>query len=656
YFAQTQWWTTANEEGFIVVIHGQDYQNRPGSNAANNNNPQGVTDSGNTNNSSANYWRSLKELIKSGALDIGAEVDWGRVYASGYSLGANTITTMLMFGSYPQHKEFAALFDQSAGTFTTGASGPITGELIPVILDAGTPDVPALHMEPWADNVADTGTGSSIMVAPPSSALYTNVLAITALNGIGFSFNATSDLEASRQSYIDNLEAIGGSFYQSGRFVNSAFKNWQTFELFRFTRVLGREHNPVPEEMRRGWEYLSRFSIDQVTGDRYYSPSAFKVAGDETKILAAQPSTMTVTFDANGGSSATQTITVNAPGKTVGTLPSAPLRGGYRFMGWNRVASGAGEAFDANTVVPGDITVYAQWRSVTPNGGSSGGGSAPVQPTPPAPTPGSGISKADLTYISGANRVATSVAIAKNGWTSADTVVLAQSLIDSLAATPLAFQNNAPILLTTGALDPAVLAEIQELGAAKVIVTGAVNPEVIAALKAALPNLQIEQSTGANRFETVALLNQQISDPKGVFVIGYDAIPDAMSVASWAAANGFLIEVAQSDGSYTPSAKAQGLTGYIIGGPALVRDIAGFTRLYGADRYATNLKVRQTLSFDYSVIYTANGGTLVDALTGSVLAAKTKSTIVLLPDGDPTGVDFGAITADTKIYSFGGSM
>ncbi|MDR1321322.1 MAG: cell wall-binding repeat-containing protein, partial [Gracilibacteraceae bacterium] len=125
-------------------------------------------------------------------------------------------------------------------------------------------------------------------------------------------------------------------------------------------------------------------------------------------------------------------------------------------------------------------------------------------------------------------------------------------------------------------------------------------------------------------------------------------------VASWAAANGFLIEVAQSDGSYTPSAKAQGLTGYIIGGPALVRDISGFPRIYGADRYATNLKVRQTLSFDYSIIYTANGGTLVDALTGSVLAAKTKSTIVLLPDGDPTGVDFGAITDDTKIYGFGG--
>ncbi|MDR3288426.1 MAG: cell wall-binding repeat-containing protein, partial [Peptococcaceae bacterium] len=96
-------------------------------------------------------------------------------------------------------------------------------------------------------------------------------------------------------------------------------------------------------------------------------------------------------------------------------------------------------------------------------------------------------------------------------------------------------------------------------------------------------------------------------------------------------------------------------TNYILGGPTLVQDIPGYTRIYGADRYATNLALRQTLSFNNEAIYTADGNTLVDALTGSVLAAKTHSAIVLTPNNDPTGTDFGNITPETKAYGFGGA-
>jgi len=48
---------------------------------------------------------------------------------------------------------------------------------------------------------------------------------------------------------------------------------------------LGREHNPIPEECRYGWEFLSRFRIDPLTGNRFFSPSAFKTAGDEIIII-----------------------------------------------------------------------------------------------------------------------------------------------------------------------------------------------------------------------------------------------------------------------------------------------------------------------------------------------------------------------------------
>jgi hypothetical protein len=273
------------------------------------------------------------------------------------------------------------------------------------------------------------------------------------------------------------------------------------------------------------------------------------------------------------------------------------------------------------------------------------------------------ITKSDLTYIYGQNRVLTSVAISKLGWTNADTIVLAPgaeaNLIDALAVAPLAYQENAPILLSVdNTIDPAVLAEIQRLGATKIIAVGALSDSLIEQLQTIFPNIEIEVLRGADRFATASLISAKINNPQGTVVVGYDAIADAVSIASWAAANAYAIHIANPDGSANPpsygSGNASG-TNYILGGSTLVQDIPGYIRIYGLDRYATNLALRQALSFNNETIYTADGNTLVDALTGSVLAAKTRSAIVLTPNNDPTGVDFGDITAETKVYGFGGA-
>jgi hypothetical protein len=134
--------------------------------------------------------------------------------------------------------------------------------------------------------------------------------------------------------------------------------------------------------------------------------------------------------------------------------------------------------------------------------------------------------------------------------------------------------------------------------------------------------------------------------------VGYNAIADAVSAASFAAANGYAIQIANPDGTVSG---ANGGQTYILGGPTLVRDVTGATRLYGPNRYDTNKAIRAALAFEYTNIYTADGNTLVDALTGSALAAQTKAAIVLTPGNDPAGVDFGAITAETKVYAFGGA-
>jgi uncharacterized repeat protein (TIGR02543 family) len=74
------------------------------------------------------------------------------------------------------------------------------------------------------------------------------------------------------------------------------------------------------------------------------------------------PNQYTVTFDATGGSPAIQTLPI-ADGASFGSsnMPSAPGRNGYIFNGWYTEANGGGSVFTADTIVTGDVAVYAWW-------------------------------------------------------------------------------------------------------------------------------------------------------------------------------------------------------------------------------------------------------------------------------------------------------
>jgi uncharacterized repeat protein (TIGR02543 family) len=84
----------------------------------------------------------------------------------------------------------------------------------------------------------------------------------------------------------------------------------------------------------------------------------------------------TVTFDADGGSPATQTKTVNS-GASVGAsdMPSEPGKSGSIFGGWYTATGGGGTQFTASTVVSGSVTVYAWWAAgiITLNLDAGGG-------------------------------------------------------------------------------------------------------------------------------------------------------------------------------------------------------------------------------------------------------------------------------------------
>ena len=98
-----------------------------------------------------------------------------------------------------------------------------------------------------------------------------------------------------------------------------------------------------------GGSYLQQFmsSVDSYVGD-YVTPSTLKV-----------------TFDANGGTiDDAEKTRVTVAGKTIGMFPAA-TRAGYRVTGWTTAASG-GTAVKTSTKMTDGATYYAQWkRAVT---------------------------------------------------------------------------------------------------------------------------------------------------------------------------------------------------------------------------------------------------------------------------------------------------
>lgn len=272
------------------------------------------------------------------------------------------------------------------------------------------------------------------------------------------------------------------------------------------------------------------------------------------------------------------------------------------------------------------------------------------------------IEKYDLTQfdnnnrLSGDDRFDTAVSISQKGWGKTDTVIIANGFeyADALAGAPLAAMNNSPILLTKqNSISSDTLKEIKRLGARKAIILGgeaAVSKQVESILTK--EKVSVERIGGDDRYETAALIanavkTERISNglglpTEGILVSGQD-FSDAMSVAPFAAEKGLPIYLTKTDS--LPSATATGIKDLsnwtIIGGPAAVTENVynkvnklniTTKRLFGDDRYETNRKVISNYSAKNEVVYIATGTDFADALTGSVLAGKDKTSILLVND------------------------
>ncbi|WP_236634747.1 cell wall-binding repeat-containing protein [Alteribacter lacisalsi] len=248
--------------------------------------------------------------------------------------------------------------------------------------------------------------------------------------------------------------------------------------------------------------------------------------------------------------------------------------------------------------------------------------------------------------IYGENRYETAAAISQAGWEEADTVLLARGddFADALSAAPLAYQYDAPVLLTSSDyLRDVTAEEITRLGAENVIILGGENA-VSENVEQSLVDLglAVERIAGENRYETAAAIAGELDGTSGepaLLVNGLD-FADSVSSASHAAQNGYPVLLTNGEQLHEATAGALNDLSIeevlVIGGENAISDevfgqLPDPYRIYGDNRYETSVAVAEYFG-STNRLFIATGREFPDALSGAVLAAGYQTGILLTGD------------------------
>lgn len=244
----------------------------------------------------------------------------------------------------------------------------------------------------------------------------------------------------------------------------------------------------------------------------------------------------------------------------------------------------------------------------------------------------------------GKNRFEVAVNVSNEGWVdAAETIVLSNynAFADALAAAPVAYKENAPILLTAkDSLKTETKNEINRLKPKKAIIVGgpaSVGENVVNELRA-MGVLNIERIGGKDRFEVSANLAKRLGSTSRAVVADGMKFPDALAIAPYAARNGIPILLATSGSLPNQTRDTLNSLGVkdtiVVGGEASVgtkvfNQLPNPRRISGKDRYEVAANIVRDLNLQPNTAFIATGLTFADALTGSVLAAKENAPLLL---------------------------
>ncbi|WP_237705315.1 S8 family serine peptidase [Bacillus coahuilensis] len=224
------------------------------------------------------------------------------------------------------------------------------------------------------------------------------------------------------------------------------------------------------------------------------------------------------------------------------------------------------------------------------------------------------------------------------------------SFADSLSSSALAYQLNAPILLTNkDKILGTTTGELQRLGVTDVILLGgeaAISSKVEKELKN--KRFNVIRLAGASRYSTSQKINEYIAKTGGeVFVTSGDSFADSLSASVYAAKLGIPIVFVKKDQIPKETQaflnKYKFSKAYVIGGEAVIskevaKELPNAERIAGPGRYSTNTRIIEKFSKGETpqALFTATGTNYKDALAGGVVAAKLGYSLLLV---DPNKID-----------------
>lgn len=282
--------------------------------------------------------------------------------------------------------------------------------------------------------------------------------------------------------------------------------------------------------------------------------------------------------------------------------------------------------------------------------------------------------------IFGSDRYKTALAISRQGWDTSDYAVIARGddFADALCAGPLAKKHNAPILLTRpDDIDDDTLSEIKRLNATHVLIiggTGAVSYDVENKLRLAGIH-SIERIYGSDRYETSVKIAEKLGSIGRVFAATGEDYPDALSASVVAAK--LCIPILLTEKERLPGVVEQYIgsrrisKSYVLGGTGVVSErvksaFPNSTRIGGRDRYETNVLVMHEFSniLSFNQVFLAagdgsKGNGFSDALTGSILAARESSPVILVYktlSEITKGFIKSRVSEGNRITAFGGEV
>jgi putative cell wall-binding protein len=286
------------------------------------------------------------------------------------------------------------------------------------------------------------------------------------------------------------------------------------------------------------------------------------------------------------------------------------------------------------------------------------------------------VSGLGITRLAGATRIETAVEISRDqfdaGLAPGAVLARADDFADALAGAALAESVGGPVLLTDrSALPSATRAELQRVTIPAGVVyvlggPGAIDEAVVSEIQSM--GRRVQRISGADRFGTAAAVARELPAPSRVFVVNGGAFADALGASSPSAARGMPVLLTARD-SVPPATRAflqdnNISEAVVVGGAAVVADavttqldslVGAVTRVAGADRYATAAAVAEAFFAKGKPIGLASGERFPDALAGGRRMGALGGPLVLTPPNQLAVPDAIGALNPPRALVFGGT-